>query len=147
MFFLLNFCLFGVLLQKKHIKTEIWVAALNNFLLDCHSVVKLFYYLVFTFLKKSIQQLSQYSLREHHSNIWGPLSPTNFSFHMFSQFHVFRVKILENSFAKKCRKKNNATSQQQPEKQTLEPLYYKTFSDFSDFRNQPITGVKLWLKS
>ena len=42
----------------------------------------------FYIFEKSIQQLSQYSLRKHHSNIWGPLSPTNFSFHMFSQFSL-----------------------------------------------------------
>ena len=41
---------------------------------------------------------------------------------MFSQSHVFRVKTLENSFAKKRQKVTNATSQKDPGEQTLKPF-------------------------
>ena len=45
----------------------------------------------------------------------------NFPCHIFRHFYVFRVKVLENSFAKKYQRMTNATSRKRSGEQTLEP--------------------------
>ena len=40
-----------------------------------------------------------------------PYPPTNFPYNIFSHFLFFQVKIVETSFAKKCQRMTNATSQ------------------------------------